>query len=81
MSMKVPTIPLDSDGFVITFAPEDGGSIAEFLDIWGFVAVHGCLSTYSLLHELALPLIATSRCLILVQMCLPLSKTPPSRCR
>ena len=44
--MQVPAIPLDTDGFAVTFAAEDDRAIAEFLDIWGFVAVHGCLSSY-----------------------------------
>jgi hypothetical protein len=40
-----PTVPLDSEGFVVTFAADEDSAIREFLDVWGFVAVRECLGT------------------------------------
>jgi len=38
-----PSIPLDGDGFAVTFEAEDERGVAEFLSTWGFVVVRGCL--------------------------------------
>lgn len=37
-------VPLDSDGFVVSFDSDSIHDIEEFMHTWGFVCVHGCLS-------------------------------------